>query len=72
MRRSYRGSSVIRYFGQWVVTKFGLECSIDYYAISKKKLRETDWSAHMAEKGWVDMSSFNRAYRFALQYHLGQ
>jgi hypothetical protein len=68
-----RQSSVIRSFGQWVVTKYGIECSTTYYPIEKSRLLDGDtwdasWEKHLSEKNWVDIASFRAAYAFALDY----
>lgn len=69
MRRSYRKSSVVKDFGQFVVTKYGVECSETYYPIAKEDLADGDWVQHMSGKAWVWMSSFTEALAYARKYH---
>lgn len=55
-------------FGDWAVTRFGLECIATEYAISAARLGE-DWGQHMAEKRWVVQEDFAAALRAARNYH---
>lgn len=72
MRKSYRESSVIRKFGQWVVTRYGVECSQAYYPIPAKRLfpdyDHYPIEKHLAGKNWVDMHSLHMALAFAREY----
>lgn len=73
MRKSYRESSVIQRFGQWVVTKFGVECSERYYPIERSRLNEVfdkshSWEYHMAGKTWVNMREFTEAITYAREH----
>jgi len=66
----FRRQKVVRQFGQWCVTAFGVEnlngpCRYD---ISTAALGHPWWSDHMADKNWVDRADFDAALRFARQY----
>lgn len=73
--RSYKQSSVVKSFGQWVVTGYGLECSEQNYPIPKDRLGihdEYPIDQHMLEKNWVDPIAFKKALVFARQYFLAK
>ena len=68
--RHFERCGIIRAFGQWAVTRFGLEnlsgpCSYD---ISRTTLGAPWWSDHMREKTWVNGADFDAALAFARQY----
>ncbi len=51
------------------------------YEFSTKRLAETterrdetfyDWPVHMAEKTWVDVEAFNKAFEQAIEFHKGR
>jgi hypothetical protein len=69
--KSYHQSSVVKDFGQWAVTKSGLECAKKYYHIPKVRLFDTTHpiEQHMAGKEWVEMPTFLEALAFARDYH---
>ena len=52
---------LLRRYGDWAVTDFGVECLINSYPIQKERLDEQDWFTHMGEKAWVNMDDFRRA-----------
>ncbi len=61
---------------QWAVTGFGIEevpsaaHHAPYYFISKNDLgRGREWVRHMAEKQWVDVADFTRAFAIAENVH---
>lgn len=64
---------VVKRFGTWVVTKYGVECLAHYYPIEAKRLCEGDggytWARHMAEKNWPIMEDFMHAWAFGKGYH---
>ena len=65
-------SPIIKRFGIWVVTTYGLECLWQYYPIEKSRLNEL-WISHMAGKRWVHewwgcLRSFEEALMFAREY----
>lgn len=68
---------VIKGFGQWAVTTYGLECTEQSYFIDKTDLAErhrtkTDVNAFYTQvmnKTWVNAPEFTEAYKFALSHH---
>lgn len=62
----YRGS-------QWMVTDYGIEQVDGGYHIPaddfSMDVGEGGWPAHMAEKSWVDIEDFKRAYSVACRVH---
>jgi hypothetical protein len=67
---------IVREFGQWAVTTYGVECidrGGDIYVIEKDRLDDPDprygWVKHMAEKDWVCVSDFAAALKYARQHH---
>lgn len=67
--KRYEIAKIIRRFGQWVVTEYGVESLVIQYAISKNRLTGTDWVSHMSEKYWVVLDEFEVALKFALEYY---
>jgi len=66
----FKRRGIIKCFGQWAVTQFGLEnlsgpCDYD---ISKAALGHPWWSDHMREKNWVNGADFDAALQFARQH----
>lgn len=59
---------IIFLFGQWAITTYGVECLEMYYQISKERLWEPDWEAHMSEKSWVNKKEFSKALNMAKKY----
>jgi hypothetical protein len=64
-----RTSKVLKSFGQWVVTTYGLECTTTPYPIDRRRLGERTWRAHVCAKEWVDRASFEPALDYARQVH---
>jgi hypothetical protein len=61
---------IIRRFGQWAVTRFGVEnmegpC---LYDICVAALGNAWWSDHMREKNWVNGTDFDAALDFARKH----
>ena len=52
LKRDFRVSTIIKKFGKWVVTTYGVECLVRYYPIKKSRLNES-WVEHMTEKRWM-------------------
>jgi hypothetical protein len=67
--RKIRTSKVIKRFGSWVVTTYGIECTTSPYPIEISRLNEHDWIKHMSEKNWVHVGDFSRALNFAIQWN---
>lgn len=61
---------IIEKYGDWAVTKYGLEhLGRIPYEIHKSRLWEQDWIPHMEEKNWVSMPYFIAALKAAQKYH---
>ncbi len=61
---------IIKRFGSWAVTNFGLDhLGRPRYEIDKDQLLSTDWVTHMGDKNWVNKTSFKAAYNAAIEYH---
>lgn len=63
---------------QWAVTEYGIECRDGTYAIDASRLlkkrigtNQYDWPLHMAEKVWVDLDDFQRAFAVGCLLHHG-
>lgn len=50
---------------QWAVTSYGIEALDGRYAITRHRLDDPYWEAHMADKEWVDIADFAEALRIA-------
>ncbi len=61
--------TILQQYGTWAVTDYGVECLEHYYPIEKKRLHDDSWTLHMAEKNWVDMYDFLRAFYAGRCYH---
>ncbi len=66
----FKRTGMIRAFGQWAVTEYGIEnlsgpCRYD---IDKSTLGHPWWSDHMREKNWVVASDFDAALTFARRH----
>lgn len=62
-------SPIVRMFGTWVVSDYGVECLTRYYPIQKNRLQEQDWPTHMGGKVWVHIGDFLKAREYAREYH---
>lgn len=62
-------SSIIKRFGSWVVTTYGIENLEHLYPIDLSRVEESDWVAHMRQKHWVDIGDFIDALTFAKALH---
>jgi hypothetical protein len=66
--RAYDLHPVIKQFGTWAVTEYGLECLARYYPIAMEQLYEDGaegWPLHMAGKKWVEMCDVLEALYWA-------
>ncbi|MBK9925769.1 MAG: toll/interleukin-1 receptor domain-containing protein [Anaerolineales bacterium] len=61
----FDGSPIIKRFGTWAVTTYGVECLSTRYPISFKRMSETDWMSHVKEKTWVVIDDFANAFYYA-------
>jgi hypothetical protein len=69
-----RTSKIIKEFGTWAVTIYGVE-SLQFpfsYPIKKDRINENEggytWEKHMSQKDWVNMKDFKQAIDFAREY----
>jgi len=62
-------SPIVKRFGQWVVTDYGLECLVINYPIEKERFNEQDWVSHVSLKNWVILDEFIAAFDFAQDHH---
>jgi hypothetical protein len=76
--RLSKGEKILWQGRQWVITTRGMEPLDHRYWIEKGRLAETrpfsegtlgDWLLHMAEKNWVDIEDFIRAWQVACKLH---
>jgi hypothetical protein len=63
---------VIRRYGSWAVTEYGLECLTESYTIPKKRLNSDFWLPHMLEKRWCEPADFADALDGARAWFSGQ
>jgi hypothetical protein len=68
-RRYAVQGKVLKRFGTWAVTTYGLECLTDPYWIEAARLSEPYWSQHMANKTWVLVEDFEPALAAARARH---
>src|SRR5882724_1270086 len=57
----YEVSPIVKRFGAWVVTTYGIECLQNYYPIEFSRVNESDWVRHMSGKVWVNIREFASA-----------
>lgn len=60
---------IIKRFGQWAVTTYGIEAVDGSYWIEAERLWEVDWLRHMGEKTWVNYHDFTAALLAAREIH---
>ncbi len=58
-------SPILRWFGTWAVTEYGVESLNENYAFPWNRVDEDDWHRHMSEKCWVVMEDFVAALAYA-------
>lgn len=69
-----RTSKVIKKFGTWAVTRYGVESLTHFYPIEKSRVNEKHndgtyaWEDHMVQKNWVNMEDFTTAINYAREY----
>lgn len=65
----YHIDTVLKRFGDFVVTRTMIACLITQYELPHTVLfsrnSKQQWIHHMAEKGWVNIVDFNQAYDYA-------
>lgn len=63
---TFRGlPALLKRYGEWVITKNGIDSLATNYHIAKDRLDEYDWIKHMSEKTWVNIHDFERAFFMA-------
>lgn len=62
---------IIKRFGTWAVTEYGVECLTTNYAIEKARLGENDWHRHMIGKTWTIAEDVCDALDYARE-HFGK
>jgi len=60
---------IVRRFGAWAVTPYGIECLTTYYPIPFHRVEESNWLRHMRSKTWVNLGDFGAALDFATTLH---
>jgi len=64
-RARYDVSPIIKRFGTWAVTEYGVECMVEHYPIEWSRIDEEDWVFHMSLKNWPVMEDFKAALDYA-------
>jgi hypothetical protein len=66
-------SPIIKRFGTWAVTTYGVECLSEKYEFAMARVDEPDWIDHMREtKTWVNMRDFEAALSYARELKKAQ
>ena len=63
--KRYEVDPIVKRFGAWVVTTYGIECLEQYYPIELSRVNESDWVEHMGGKMWVEIGDFSAALAYA-------
>ena len=63
--RRFDVSPVIKRYGTWAVTTWGVECLSTYYPIAMSRINELDWLDHMEDKNWTNMTDFAGALSYS-------
>lgn len=58
-------SPIIKRFGTWAVTTYGVECLSTHYAFQFNRVNETDWISHLQTKTWIVIDDFVNALYYA-------
>lgn len=61
----YNIAPILKRFGDWVVTTYGIQCLKSNYPIEFSRVDEDDWIPHMREKPWVTIRDFAGALIYA-------
>lgn len=65
-------SKIVKQFGTWALTTYGMESLTWHYHISRDQLLESKddypWPKHMGAKTWVNLADFRACYDAALEY----
>ena len=57
-----RPSKILRRWGDWAVTTYGVECLSHPYYIGWNRIWEQDWVEHICEKTWADRRWVSHAF----------
>ena len=63
--RRFEVSPIIKRYGTWAVTTYGVECLSTNYPIEMDRVDEQDWLDHMRGKSWPIMPDFATALSYA-------
>lgn len=63
--RRFDVSPIIKRYGSWAVTTYGVECLSTSYPIEMSRVDELDWLDHMRGKNWTNMPDFSGALSHA-------
>lgn len=63
--RRFEVSPIVKRFGTWAVTTYGVECLANNYFFEMERADEEDWLNHMQDKTWIIMSDFSSALSYA-------
>ena len=63
--RRFDVSPIIKRYGTWAVTTYGVECLSTSYPIEMSRVDELDWLDHMRGKNWTNMPDFSGALSHA-------
>jgi hypothetical protein len=66
-----RTSKIIKTFGQWAVTTYGIECLTQYYPIEKERIdsqSRENMIEHIRRKYWTNEGEFIQAFDFAIEH----
>lgn len=59
---------IVKRFGTWAVTEYGVECLTTHYAIPKDRVNESNWERHLEGKTWTVADDAADAIRYAREY----
>jgi hypothetical protein len=73
--RVHEVSPIVKRFGQWVVTSYGLENLCTNYPVEASRLWQGEgtsytWERHLSEKWWCSQEDFVLALAGAREYHV--
>lgn len=66
--REFEVSPIIKRYGTWAVTTYGVECLSDKYFFEMDRVDEPDWVDHMRGKIWPIMGDFEAALSYAREF----
>lgn len=66
--RRFEVSPIIKRYGTWAVTTYGVECLCYKYFFNMDRVDEPDWVDHMRGKTWPIMGDFEAALSYAREF----